>query len=55
MQSKTSSASSHKPSPARKPPISADSEMLTPSEIERLRQESRETQQYARKVFREEK
>jgi hypothetical protein len=54
MQSKTYSESSRPPSPPTKPNTSSTSEMLTPSEIESLRQGGREASAYAQKVFRKE-
>ena len=51
MKSENSSASSRKPLPQQKPDTSPVSEMLTPSEIEQLRQEKKELAAYEPKAF----
>ena len=51
MSSDKNSASTPMPSPGLKPSTSSDSEMLTPSEIESLRRETKEGLEYGLKVF----
>ena len=51
MKSKNSSESIQKPLPQQKPDTSSISRMLTPSEIEQLRQEKKENSAYFQKAF----
>ena len=51
MKSENSLESTQKPSPQQKLDTSSTSRMLTPSEIEQLRQEKRELADYAQKAF----
>lgn len=51
MQSNNNSESAQAPSPQRKPDTSLVSEILTPSEIESLRQDVIEANAYGQKAF----
>lgn len=51
MKSENSLASTRQPLPQPKPDTSSVSEMLTPSEIEQLRQIKKEQIAYAQKVY----
>ncbi len=51
MLSDKNSKSTQPLSPETKPPTSSASEMLTPSEVQSLRQDAKETSVYAKKVF----
>lgn len=51
MKSENSSESTRKPSPHQKPDTSMVSEMLTPSEIEQLRQSKKDANAYFQKAF----
>ena len=51
MKSENSSESSRKPLPQQKPDTSPVSEMLTPSEIEQLRQDKKESNAFFQKAF----
>ena len=51
MKSERSSESSRRASPTQKPSTSAISEMLTPSEIESLRQDKKEASAYFRRLY----
>ena len=51
MKSKNSSESTQKPLPQQKPDTSTVSDMLTPSEIEQLRQSKKDANTYFQKAF----
>ena len=51
MKKGKSKTSDQKPSPEQKPDTPMVSEMLTPSEIEQLRQDKKDSSAYLRKAF----